>query len=305
MRYWTVATCFAVAFSSSAHAADKWAVQPIQTGAATARYVQGVPTIELEMEKGIARVTALPLDHGSLSFTVAVYNDSDLPSNFGIENISLTSARDVVSVLSKDELVKKAKNRAFWSQFGLALAGGVAAGSAASQRNVYTSRFVTPRGTYRSYFTAPSAAGQWQAAGITAATVGGIALIQLQLDRTITALGDEIVQTTTIDPGESYAGRIVMKKFDPGKLPAQVTIQLSWNGEVYPFTYQIAKPGTIAPSFTNLGRAASMRERRPRTPQPVSDVANSSSSNASNSIRTISPTRGLSNLRVRCDTCRN
>jgi hypothetical protein len=250
--------------SAPALADDKWVVQPIQTGTESARFVKGVPTVELEMKDGIARITPLPLDHGMLSFTVAVYNDGERPMNFGIENVAPASGGRPVRVLSKTQLVKKAQNRAFWSQFGLAMLGGVAAGAAASQRDYYTSTFVTPRGTYRSFFSAPSVAGQWQAAGLTAGTVGGIALIQLQLDRTIQALGDEIVQTTTVDPGESYAGRIVLDKFDPGKLPSQVVVQLNWNGEAYPFTFQIAKPGTAAPVFTTLARASNLRDRRPR-----------------------------------------
>lgn len=135
--------------STPALADDKWVVQPIQTGTESARFVKGVPTVELEMKDGIARITPLPLDHGMLSFTVAVYNDGERPMNFGIENVAPTFGGRPVRVLSKTQLVKKAQNRAFWSQFGLALLGGVAAGATASQRDYYTSSFVTPRGTYR------------------------------------------------------------------------------------------------------------------------------------------------------------
>src|SRR3546814_11757351 len=36
------------------------------------------------------------------------------------------------------------------------------------------------------------------------------------------------------------------------KLPKIVTINLDWNGERYPFSFRLVKPGTPAPVYTNL-----------------------------------------------------
>ncbi|SLJ86871.1 hypothetical protein [Novosphingobium mathurense] len=250
--------------STQAAAEPKWLVQPIQNGEQAVRYEKGVPTVDMELRDGVVQITPLPFDHGSLVFGIAVYNDADRPANIGIENVHATFGSKSVPVFSKDELVRRAKNRATWSQIGLALVGGLAAAGAASQRDHYRNTFITPHGTYRSYWSMPSAAGQFQATAIAAGTGVGIAAIQSQLDRTVEALGDQVVQLTTVDPGESYAGKIVIDKVKPGSFPAPVTILIDWNGERYPFTFQIAKPGTPAPTFTTLARSSDLTDFRTR-----------------------------------------
>lgn len=256
-----IAGCVAlISISAPAIAADKWAIQPVPTGQETVRYDKGVPTLDLEMKDGVVQITPLPLDHGSLSFGVAVYNDGRQPVNMGTENVSVQFGTIPVPVFTRETLEKKAKNRAMWASIALAAAGGLAAYGAASQRNHYRSTFVTPRGTYRSHWSGPSAAGQIQAAAIAAGTGVGIASINNQLDRTLAELGDEIVQTTTVDPGESYAGRIVLAKIKPSKLPARVQVTVNWNGEAYPFTFQIAKRGTVAPLFTAITRQSDLTD---------------------------------------------
>lgn len=296
----TIILLLALAASAPVHADSEPLVQPIQSGNETVRYVRGVPTLELAQSKGIVRVTPLPMDHGSLSFTVAVYNNDENPANFGIENVSPLFDSRLVTVFTKDELVRRAKNRAFWSQFGLALVGGVAAGLAASQQDVYSSRWITPRGTYQNIFTAPSVAGQWQAMEITDVTVAGMMMVQTQLDRTIVALGDETVQLTTVDPGESYAGRIVIDKVRPRGLPAPITVKVAWNGEVYPFTFQIAKPGTPAPPFTALTRRNKGPDFIPRMAPPIVRPAEETAAKPVSA----DANAGFGNKHVMCETCR-
>jgi hypothetical protein len=261
------------AISTPALAGPKLAVQPVQIGNETVRYEQGIPTLDLEMNDGVVQVTPLPLDHGGLSFSIAVYNDGRSPSNIGIENITVLNGDAELKVFSKDELVKKAETRAMWTQIGLAALGAAAAYGAASQRNHYRSTFVTPRGTYRSYFSAPSAAGQIQATAIAAGTGYGIAAVQNQLDQTRQALGAETVQLTTVDPGDSYAGRIVVAKLKAKGLPQQIKLRIMWNGEEYPFAFQVAKPGTKAPLFTAITKPSNLTDFRPAE-VPASAVAN-------------------------------
>jgi len=64
------------------------------------------------------------------------------------------------------------------------------------------------------------------------------------------------VQTTTVDPGGSYAGKIVVEKIKDRTLPQRVTITVNWNGEQYPFAFRLAKPGTPAPVFADAAPAA-------------------------------------------------
>ena len=190
-----------------------------------------------------------PIDHGSLAFNVAVYNDASQSANVDVGSFSLTSEGVAVAALSVDELERKAKNRATWATVGLALAGGLGAAAAASQRDHYRSTLYTPHGAYRYTYSAPSTAGQIQAAAIAGGTAYGVVSIQRQLDQTLNDLGDQIVQMSTVDPHESYAGKIVFNKVKLPKLPAQVTMVVDWNGQKYPFTFQIAKAGTPAPPF--------------------------------------------------------
>jgi hypothetical protein len=211
------------------------------------------------------------LDHGNLSFGIAFYNDSRRTANVGIENISVQFGSAPVKVFTRDDLERKAENRAMWASIAVAVAGGVAAGAAASQRDTYQGTMVTPHGTYQSYWSGPSSAGQIQAAALAAGTGYGIVSINNQLDNTLQALGEEVIQLTTFDPGRSYAGRVVIDKIRPKTLPAQVSLSITWNGETYPFTFQIAKPGTPAPVFTERTRTSDLIDFREHSPTAPSE----------------------------------
>ncbi|MCD2322775.1 hypothetical protein LQ953_01950 [Sphingomonas sp. IC-56] len=237
--------------ASPALARDKYVVQPIQIGTETVRYVRGDASVSLFKEHGSIQVQPLAFDHGSLSFAIAVYNDGQVPADFDVANIRVTVLGQQTALLSRDALEKKAKNRAMWKQIGIAAIGGLASAAAASQQDRYTATTYTPRGTYRTVYTAPSSAGQAQAVALAAGTGVGIAAVQNQLEQTLSELSTDIVQMTTVDPGDSYGGRIVVSKvkFDKA-LPARVDLLVSWNGEDYPLAFQVAKPGTPAPAFT-------------------------------------------------------
>ena len=311
-----VATCIALcSISAPAIAGPNWAVQPIQAGQETVRFNQGVPTLDLELKDGVVQVTPLGIDHGSLAFGVAVYNDSRQPANFGIENVAASTGGGSLRAFTKDELERQAKNRATWTQIGLAFLGAAAATAAASQRSYYRSTYVTPRGTYRSYWSMPSAVGQVQATAIAAGTGYGLVAVQNQLDRTVETLGDEIVQLTTIDPGESYAGRIILQKFSPKSLPSQLVLTVNWNGESYSFTFQVAKPGTPPPPFLAITRASDLTDFSPRDQLPTPTATTVLPPVPSRVARgagvrqhpvSVAPARGANELRggVRCLTCR-
>src|SRR3546814_17400247 len=89
---------------------------------------------------------ALPIYHGSLAFYVGVYNAGHVPANIDISNFSIRAGDQTLAVFSRQELEKKAKNRAMWTQIGLAALGGLAAAGAASQRDTYHSTFSTQCG---------------------------------------------------------------------------------------------------------------------------------------------------------------
>lgn len=312
VRSGLLALALAVAFPKPAVAGDKWVAQPVQVSTETVRYAQGTPTVELERENGIVRITPMPMDHGAFAFAVTVYNDGEAPANFGLENLGSSFAGKAVYALTRDDLENKAKSRAFWSQFGLALLGGTSSALAASQRDVYTSRWVTARGTYSSIMSVPSIAGQLQAVSLQNQTINAMSLVQYQLDRTLASLGNDTLQLTTVDPGESYGGRVVFAKVRPKGLPAQFDINVSWNGELYPFTFQIAKAGTPAPKFTNPPKLYRLRNHAtltavsaPAVPPAVSVRAGEQAapSDGRRRRRTSGVNDGFGNSHVRCVTC--
>lgn len=224
-------------------------LQPVPVGAETIRFQQGIPTVDLQMPDGVVQITPLPIDHGSLAFSVAVYNDGKVPANIDVTSFAIAAGPQKIAVFSREQLESKSKKRAMWASIAIAAAGGLAAAAAASQRDTYTNTLYTPRGTYRSVFTAPSQAGQVAAAASIAGAGVGIAAIQNQLDHTRQALGDTTVQMTTVDPGDSYAGRIVLEKIKSNVLPQPIAITVNWNGRAYPFAFQLAKKGTPQPVF--------------------------------------------------------
>ncbi|UZW55571.1 hypothetical protein NUH86_01830 [Sphingobium sp. JS3065] len=228
-------------------------IQAIQTGEESVRYYKGKPTLDLHQQLGSVQVSPFTIDRGSLVFTVAVFNRAGAPVNVGIENVTAAVDGSPYKVMTVEELIKKEQDRARWQKIGLAFLGGLAAYSA-SQPTTYHSTYSSPWGTstYTSRYYSPYAA--YRAAEIGAMTGFAINAVQDQLDRTTDALGENVMQLTTVDPGNSYAGKVVLAKLRDKRLPKRVRIMVSMNGETYPFEFQVVKMGTPAPTFTTVYR---------------------------------------------------
>lgn len=139
--------------------------------------------------------------------------------------------------------------------------GGVSAGLAASRRDTYHSTITSPYGTYTVHSSYPSLAGQLQAENISLNTAWSIAAIQDQLDRTIELINDHVVQRTTVDPGSTYGGLIIMDKLKRGDPPFEMHLDVDWNGERYPFAYVMQKPGQPLPDRYNAMLAEHSKPR--------------------------------------------
>jgi hypothetical protein len=228
------------ALVTSSSGFDGLQFRPLADAGASVRYFKGVATVDRANEFAAVQVAPVGLDHGRLSFAVSVLNLSQAPDNFGIENIAATIGGQQLSVLSRDRLQHMASNRAHWKQFGMAVIGGLAAASAASARDTYRATTITPYGAYHTTISAPSIGGQIAAANSSAAASYAIAGIQAKLDATREALADEILQTTTVMPQDSYAARIVIEKFK-GKWPQTVHLTVAFAGQQYPFDFEVSK----------------------------------------------------------------
>jgi hypothetical protein len=257
MRKSLVSVLVMVTLSSQALAGTALLPQPFQVGEETARYDQGIPTVLLEQKNGAVQITPLPMDHGSIAFTVVVYNDGAAPANFDVSDIRAEAGAQRVTAMTADRLEGAAKNRAIWSQIGVAVLAGAAAVAVSSAHTNYTdySRFRTPRGTYswasRYRDNSLGVLGATVAAG---AGVAGVVTIQQRLDATVAMLNDQVVQRTTIDPEASYGGRVVLGKIKAGKSSQDVRVAVNWNGEVYRFGLHVPRRGE---TFSNAMRAES------------------------------------------------
>lgn len=245
-------TAGAVVVSPLAAAAP--VIQPVQLGAETVRFVQGVPTLDLQTPTGAVQMTPLGFDHGGLTFGVAVFNGSDHPSNIGVENVSVVSGDQQMVVFTAQQLQSKAKNRAMWTAIALGVAGGLATAASASNRSHYNAVTSTPWGTVVTHASYRSTSDDLQTAALAAGTAASLVAVQHRLDHTMEEIGSGVVQTTTVAPGDSYGGRIALDKLKAyqGKEPVRVMVTVDWNGTKYPFQWQVAKAGTPTPVFAAL-----------------------------------------------------
>lgn len=241
------ALCALVLFATPAEAGKPFDIHGLIVGNEGARYVKGVPTLDLQQQRGAIELRSLGFYNNRPVFAIAFYNAGPDPVNIGLEDIHATSNGSPLRVFPVEELERQAKHKAWWTQFGLALLGGVSAGLAASSRDTYRSTISGPYGTYTVHSSFPSLAGQLQADRIQTDTAYGIAAIQYQLDRTIELINDHVVQRTTIDPGSSYAGLLILDKLKAGDPPFELHLDVDWNDERYPFAYVMQKRGRPVP----------------------------------------------------------
>lgn len=228
---------------------DALVIQPMPLDGVTVRYVRGAATLSRQQQRGMVQLRPMRFDRGRISFSVAVFNDGPAPVNFDRGNVSVRVDGRFIAILSYDTLVKQAERRAGLSQFGVAVVGILAAGATASQRDTYSATYRTPYGTYRSTVSVPKPTAGIETIEVLRATTFTASDIQNRLDRTIDALSDEIVQRTTVDPGDSYGGRVVVEKatFKPGA--SELRVNVRWYGEDYAFLLRVVKTGTPEPDL--------------------------------------------------------
>lgn len=189
------------------------------------RYLQGVPTVSIADEEGGIMVTQSEKMYGRVRMNVAFTNASDLPVNFGIENITATIDGEPVEIMTAEGLEKIAKRKAGWANFAVAMAGGL--GAVAAQANSTRTYTTVGHTRYGSYYSQTRVTDPTAAAVGTAASIGGagyaMSRINANLEQTLGAIQNNVIQTTTVDPLGNYGGMLVLDKFKidkkaPGRL---------------------------------------------------------------------------------------
>jgi hypothetical protein len=130
-------------------------------------------------------------------------------------------------------------------------------------------------------------------------------------------LGEKVIQLTTADPGESYAGEFVIDKVKPRILPATIDVTISWNGEDYSFEFQLARSGTPPPAFTQFAMKSDLIDfSRPPGAAPGPAVLqeaavpsgrpeDAADQEPARAAVWNAPVHGLDpHAKVHCDTCR-
>ncbi|MCU6453917.1 hypothetical protein LPN01_07490 [Sphingomonas sp. A2-49] len=227
-----------IMFVSASPVSAKLVVKPIADANQVIRFNRGIPEIEEDLvgQQAAVRVIPLPgLDHGSLSFKVAVYNKSLKTMNVGVENMTFSYGADRLAVFTKEQVESKAKKRAMWSQIGYAMLAGAAA---AAQNNNTTVTTYAPSGRiYRTVIERPGLSDGQIAA--VAAGGGAVALSQIGLNKTLEMLNDEYIQTTTLDPESGYGGRVICSKLKKAKIGGLVALAIDVNGEQHIFKFRV------------------------------------------------------------------
>ena len=241
----TVAALLALTATTTVAAAAP-VLQPVPFGSATLRHSQGEPMIEVRGRSGMILVTPLPIDHGCISFGVVVFNQGGRPADIDLADVTAFVGDAPADVLTLVELQKRANKRAFWTSVAVAAVGGLAAGIAASNSSHATIRTSNAHGsrvTRISYHD-----GAANGALLTGAAVGAATSVQEHGRQVAASLGDDILGLTTVYPGDSYGGRVVVDKIKQ-PLPQTITLSVAWNGEVYATKWQLVAAGTPAPAF--------------------------------------------------------
>ena len=231
----------------TALAAKEVTLKPVASEDVAIRYVQGVPTASVADENGGVMVTQTEEIYGRVRLRVAFSNASNEAVNFGIENITATIDGEPVNILTADDLEQIAKRKAGWTNFAIAMAGGL--GAAAANMNANRTYTTVGRGPFGSYYSQTTVHDPALAMVGTAAAVGGaaygISQVNSNLEKTLAAINDNVIQTTTVDPLNNYGGLMVIDKFKlkkgaPGRL--ELVIRRSAADTVgYRVSFQIAQ----------------------------------------------------------------
>jgi hypothetical protein len=204
-----------------------------------------------EITDGYRRNSALPVEDGRAAFSIAIFNHDGRPANLGMENITAVVNGIPTPVPTYAQLAEAAERKARQAKIGTALFAGVLAGvaSTASNQGSYYRHVRGPRGGF-------TQAIHWQddtpgVIGATAAVAGGamvIGGIDRKLDYTLDQLGTEILQTTTIDPGSSFGGMVILPIDRDAGHPADIRVNVAFDGRVYAFGFRLTRSGIGVPA---------------------------------------------------------
>lgn len=237
---------FAIAASALlAGCSTPYNISPVADASQQVRYDHGKPTTYSEKSRGAVQVTPLGVNADNrLGFSIAVFNKSDNPADFGVENLAVLQQDGTPDkVMTSVELEHEAEVKAAWAQVAMVVIGGLDAYEAGRHSYSTTNAVVrTPYGSAAIHARTYDAAAAYQTGhDIGVATGADIASIQSSLDTTLQSIGQNVLQTTTVDPGDATAGIAVVDALSSSSFPQDVVLHVNWNGEDHVFHFTVAK----------------------------------------------------------------
>ena len=230
MRKILVLACWALPAMA---AAESYGVVPAKSPDLLVRYTHGAPILISVMPHGIVQVAPIKsrID-GRLQLSIVAYNSGPSAANLGYENIRITAAEGApVELYSYDHLKHEANKQATIARIGLVV-GAALNGYATGQESRYSPvAAAIDRRTNAEY------AQGWDEG------------IQEKLNATMDRLDGDVLQTTTIDPGEAAGGEVVAgkPKLTNGLSP-RYDMTVSFNGESHLISFYAAKDGVAVPA---------------------------------------------------------
>lgn len=202
-------------------------ITPLPREGQEVRYESGIPTVSTS-PTGDAQVFVLPMDKlkdGGLQFKVIVYNKRTSSDHFGVEDVSLLYGDGrAAEPLTLRELRRRAKANALFKQIIIGVASAALSGTQGD--TILSSR--------------PGRGPNVGQVATLAVGLGGIGLIQHRLHRQLTKLNDEILQTTTIDRGNFYGGRVVMERVGLSR-EETVSLVVNFGEQDYVFDFLVKR----------------------------------------------------------------
>lgn len=232
----------------------EYIVTPIADNSLSVRYDQGHAIVYSDKKFGAVQITPLGMNGDDrLGFSISALNKSGMPANFGIENVSLLQADGTPGKLfTAVELEHEAKVKAGWQTFAAVL-GAVAEGAAANANAHSTASGIayTRAGPVsyhvRTYDPAAAQEGMREAG----AQLGdNLQAIKTSLNDTMTTIQNHILQTTTVDPGDSYGGIALADTLSSSKFPQTFALGVNWNGEDHVFRFVVGTDKSPSPEQT-------------------------------------------------------
>lgn len=223
-------------------------------------YHMGVPALRSIKPASVVEVIprAATFEGRSEVFIVA-YNDSGEPHTLGTENISALRDGGAHRIFTFAELQRQAEREAAWQQFAVALSA--AAQSISNAQAAYSTSY----SNYSGYSTA-TATSRYGTATATGSTFGAsttttynpaitqrleaenqartqsqLSQIEGQLGATVRDLQQNILRTTTIQPGMSFGGRVVLDTPQLDENEDEIELTVDFAGDQHVFLFSAAK----------------------------------------------------------------